>query len=323
MTSFLVPSNTRRTVLGLFYGLVVLSSSGCGKTTITGDPQTLSIVTTFSIPADWAREIGGSRVRVFSLAGIDGDPHTFEPSPDDVLRLSKANLVVSMGAGLEGWLGKVIQNSGFQGKLVVLAEGISLREGKCNHSKVERDHPEHSHEMDPHVWHDLQNVMTMVPRIQDALCEIDPAFSREYQLNCARYLAALKDLDSWTTTQISSIPASKRKLVTNHDTFGYFADRYGLKVAGTLLQSVSTESAEPSASEFVNLVKEVKKAGVSAIFAENTSNPKLMERLAAESGVRLGPKLYTDALGAPGSSGDSFVSMFRHNVTSITESLSK
>ena len=99
MTSFLVPSNTRRTVLGLFYGLVVLSSSGCGKTTITGDPQTLSIVTTFSIPADWAREIGGSRVRVFSLAGIDGDPHTFEPSPDDVLRLSKANLVVSMGAG--------------------------------------------------------------------------------------------------------------------------------------------------------------------------------------------------------------------------------
>ncbi len=161
----------------------------------------------------------------------------------------------------------------------------------------------------------------MVGVIRDRLCEIDPGHADKYRANAAAYLAKLDALHAWVGREVATLPPARRVLVTSHDTFGYFADRYGFTVAGTALASFSTEASDPSAAAFARLVESVQAAKVPAIFAENVQNPKLMQRLAAEAGVKLAPPLFTDALGKPGSGGDTYEAMTRHNVTTIVAAL--
>ena len=197
-----------------------------------------------------------------------------------------------------------------------------LRKDKDEKSSPEKKAPHHDHEEhDPHVWHDVQNAIHMVEAIRDELVKVDPAHADKYQANAAAYLQQLQDLDKWVVEQVATLPEANRKLVTSHDTFGYFSRRYGFQVVGTALSSFSTEASDPSAADFAKLIEAIKAAKVPAIFAENVQNPKLMQRLAQEAGVKLAPPLYTDALGKEGSEGDTYIKMMRYNVTTIVNSL--
>jgi len=190
------------------------------------------------------------------------------------------------------------------------------------HSHSEDEHG-HSHgEYDPHVWHDPNNAMVMVEAIRNAMVSADPANADVYAINADTYLAQLTDLDAFIRETVAPLPEERRKLVTTHDTFGYFARQYDFEVVGTALGSVSTEAADPSAGEIADLVETIRAAGVPAIFTENVANPALMETIAREAGVELAPTLFTDALGEPGSAGETYLAMVRFNVTTMVEALS-
>jgi ABC-type Zn uptake system ZnuABC Zn-binding protein ZnuA len=306
------------TVVGCGGG--VKPRDGGGRFTSSGK---LRVVATYSILGDLVKNVAGEEAEVVTLVGPDGDAHTFDPSPQDGMTVADAQVIFENGVGFETWLDKLYASSASKATRVVVTKGLEFREGQCNHSKAEREKlgDAHKHEDDPHVWHDVKNAIHMVGVIRDKLCEIDPSHADRYRANAAAYLAKLETLHAWVEKEVEAVPPGRRKLVTTHDTFGYFADRYGFTVVGAALPSVSTEAADPSAAEFAKLVEAVKKAQVPAIFTENVHNPKLTERLATEAGVKLAPSLYTDALGKPGTQGDTYETMVRHNVTTIVVAL--
>jgi zinc/manganese transport system substrate-binding protein len=290
----------------------------------------LPVVASFSILGDLVQQVGGDKVEVRTLVGAGADAHTFEPSPADSAALTRAVLVFENGLGFEPWLERLYAASGSKARRVVVTDGLTALHAEEDegdgHGQAakEKDKDDHGHgEQNPHAWHDVRHAQHMVGVIREALAAADPANAAVYRANGDRYLTELQALDTWIGEQVNSLPPERRKLVTTHDTFRYFAVRYGFEVVGTALGAASTEAAEPSAGEFARLVQAIKDAGVPAIFAENVANPRLMERLAHEAGVTLAPTLYTDALGQPGSNGETYVKMMRYNVTTIVDALKK
>lgn len=300
-----------------------LAVTGCGGdgTTARFTTDKLRVIVTYSVLGDMVRNVAGDSAEVVTLVGPDEDAHTFEPTPQDGIALVQAQLIFENGVDFETWLDKLYASSRSQAKRVIVSQGLELRQADPDHQSGESIEPGHEHEDDPHLWHDVQYAIHMVAIIRDELCEADPAHAEQYRANSNAYLDRLAELHQWVIQEVDQLPAVRRKLVTNHDTFGYFAARYGFTVVGTALSSVSTEASDPSAAAFVKLVTDIKSAGVPAIFAENIHNSKLMERLAEEAGVKLAPPLYTDALGPPGSAGDTYEKMMRHNVTTIVDAL--
>lgn len=281
----------------------------------------LTVVATFSVLGDLVRQVGGERVAVRVLVGPESDVHTFDPSPADTAALAEAALVFENGLGFEPWLDRLYAASRSAARRVVVTEGLAgLIRSDAGHADEHREKRAESG-VDPHVWHDVQNAMHMVGVIRDALVQADPANAATYRAHAERYLAELQALDAWIVAQVATVPPERRKLVTAHDTFAYFARRYGFTIIGTVLGAVTTEVADPSAAQVAALVRTIRAAGVPAIFAENVSNPRLMERIAREAGVEVVPGLYTDALGKPGSPGDTYVSMLRTNVERIVLAL--
>lgn len=292
----------------------------------------LNVVATFSILGDLVRNVGGDRVDLHVLVPAGVDAHTFEPTPADSVALARAALVFENGVGFDAWLDKLDRAAGTKAQRVVVTDGIPLlkadeqaneRQPAAKPGEAKPANDRASGKYDPHVWHDVRHAMQMTGRVRDALIQADAANADAYRANADRFLKDLAAIDAWVAEQVGQLPADRRQLITTHDTFGYFAARYGFTIVGTALGSVTTEAGEPSAGEFAKLVGEIKAAGVPAIFAENVSNPKLMERLAREAGVALGPPLYTDALGPPGSDGDSYLKMMRANVTALTSALGR
>ncbi len=267
----------------------------------------LRVVATFSILGDWVSNVAGEEVQLRTLVGPDGDAHTFEPTPADAAALAESDLIIENGLQFEPWLNDLYQSSGSTATRMAAAAGLDPL-------------PAGEGEFDPHVWHDVTLAMRMVEAIRDALVQADPQNAELYRANAESYLAELRSLDQWVQEQVQTLPPERRKLVTSHDTFQYFAGRYGFTILGAAL-GVTTETADPSASEIASLVEEIRAAGVPAVFVENVSNPGLMERIASEAGVAVGPPLYTDALGPPGSQGESYVRLIEYNVTSIVEAL--
>jgi manganese/iron transport system substrate-binding protein len=205
---------------------------------------------------------------------------------------------------------------------LVWEEGSHSHAEGEEHRHAEGEEHGHSHgEYDPHVWHDPNNAMVMVEAIRNALVGADPTNAAVYALNADAYLDELRALDASIVEAVAQVPEAQRQLVTTHDTFGYFARRYGFTVLGTALGSLSTEAADPAAGQIAELVEAIRAAGVPAIFAENIANPALMETIAAEAGVALAPTLYTDALGEPGSPGETYLGMVRFNVDTIVTAL--
>jgi zinc/manganese transport system substrate-binding protein len=305
--------------------LPLLTPSSIAQTPVSGDP--VQVVASFSILGDLVKNVGGEAVEVTTLIGPGVDAHTYDPAPADLVLLTKADVIFENGIGFEPWLDRFFASAQPAGARVVVTEGITPREagaddehaGEAQHEEAGAD--EHG-QFDPHVWHDVANVIVMVGNIRDALVAADPARAELYEANAAAYIAELEALDASIREQAGTLPEERRKLVTSHDTFSYFADAYGFEVLGTALGSLSTEAGDPSARDIATLITQIEEAGVPAIFAENVANPDLMESIAAEAGVTLAPPLYTDALGLPGSPGDTYVGMMQSNVTTIVDALS-
>jgi len=302
--------------------LLLLTPPSFAQTPVSGEP--VQAVASFSILGDLVKNVGGEAVAVTTLIGPGVDAHTYDPAPADLVVLAEANVIFENGLGFEPWLDGFFESTQPPGTRVVVTEGITPREvgQDADEHEEEEDAGDGHGQFDPHVWHDVANVIILVGNIRDALVATDPARAELYEANAAAYIAELEALDASIRGQVGTLPPERRKLVTSHDTFGYFADAYGFEVIGTTLGSISTEAGDPSARDIATLITQIEEAGVPAIFAENVANPDLMESIAAEAGVVLAPPLYTDALGPQGSPGDTYVGMMQSNVTTIVDALS-
>lgn len=264
----------------------------------------LRVVASFSILADLLRNVGGDAVDVSALVGSDADAHVFEPSPTDAKRLADADLVVMNGLGFEGWMDRLVRSSGYRGSIVIASAGITPR-------KMGKEH-------DPHAWQDLAHARRYVLNIRDALVKVRPVDAAGFQQRTTQYLARLTDLDAELRKVFAGIPKAQRRVITSHDAFGYFGDAYDIEFLSP--QGMSTDS-EASASAVARLIEQIRREGVRAVFVENITDPRLVERIAREGGVTLGGKLYSDALSKPGTEADTYLKLFAHNAKTIADSL--
>lgn len=266
--------------------------------------KTLNVVTSFSVLGDMTRQVGGDAVNVTTLVGPDGDPHTFEPSPKESALLSKADVVVVNGLGLEGWIDRLVKASGFKGQLVVASQGVSTQTLEEDGRTV----------TDPHAWNNVANGVIYVHNITEGLAKADPQQASSLKARGATYAAELNQLEAWVKQRVSTIPREKRKVLTSHDAFGYFARAYQVDFLSP--QGLSSES-EASAADVGALIKQIKADGVHTWFMENQLDPRLVKQIAAATGAQAGGELYPEALSKPGGVADSYINMVRHNVDTI------
>ena len=266
----------------------------------------LNVVASFSILADFVKNVGGDKVDVTTLVGPNGDVHVYAPAPSDAKKIADAKLLVINGLGLEGWLPRLLQSSGSKAPIVVATRGITpLKFGS---------------DADPHAWQSVANARIYVANIRDALVAADPADAETFRDNAARYLTELDALDAQVREKIAEIPPERRKLITTHDAFGYFASAYGVAFIAPL--GVSTDT-EPSARDIARIIGQIRADKIPAVFLENLSDDRLIRQLAAETGAKPGGTLYSDSL--TGEKGDSptYIAMVRHNIRALTSALDR
>lgn len=281
--------------------------------------EKLPVTASFSILGDLVRVVGGDRVAVTTLVGANEDAHVFEAKPSDAKTLLASKLVVLNGLGFEPWAGKLLKSSGYQGETVTAAKGVKAR--AMQEDKGHGAHAGHAHEeTDPHAWQNSNNVALYVRNIAAGLAKVDAAGAATYQANAEAYVKELQALDAWAQAQIATIPADKRKVITSHDAFGYFAAQYGVKFLAP--QGVNTE-AEPSAKQVAQLIKQIQREKIRAVFVENMSNPKLIAQLSKDAGATLGASLYADALSTADQPGATYLQMMRHNVTQLVAGMKR
>lgn len=300
--------------VGIFHSfrlLVLLSIVGVMAAPVAAQP--LPVVTSFSILADLVKVVGGSHVEVTSLVGPNADAHVFDPTPADAKRLANAKLVVINGLGFEGWMDRLIKSSGYRGSIVVASRGVkTIQEAGHGHQHG------HSHAADPHAWQNPLNIKQYVQNIRIALAAAKPAAAQEFEQRAQAYSRDLDALDQSIRERLKPIPVAQRRIVTSHDAFGYFAAAYNVKFYP--LQGLSTGS-EPSAADVVRIIDQIKKNKVSAIFVENISDARVLERITKESGARIGGTLYADALSEPGTAVDTYLKLIEHNAATVIKGL--
>lgn len=282
-----------------------------------GAAERLPVVASFSILADLVSEIGGARVSVTSLVGPDADAHVYAPAPQDVARLARAQLLVVNGLGFEGWLARLAGSAGYRGVTVVASQGVSVRHPEPQGGDDHGHEHAHAHD-DPHAWQDPRNVMLYVTNITAALARVDPAGAAVYRANAAAYQARLRELDQWAAARFAAIAPASRRVITAHAAFNYLAARYDFQATG--VQALSTGS-EPSVRAMTELVRSMRRDGTRAVFVENLHNARLLTQLAAEAGVAVGPKLYSDALSGPGGPAPTYLAMMRYNVEQLVRGM--
>jgi ABC-type Zn uptake system ZnuABC Zn-binding protein ZnuA len=333
----------------------------------TGLPRVLA---TESFLADIAQNVAGDRLQVATLIPLGLDPHAFEPTPQDVVRIADADILIVNGAGFEAWLQEVLDNAGGERLVVEASAGLETRpmdevhageahadeahadeahadeahadeahadeahadeahadeahagEAHADETDSHEDHAdEHHHEGgDPHFWFDPTNVAVYTANIRDGLSALDPDGAAIYAANAEAYTAQLDELDGWIQAQVAQIPAERRLLVTNHESLGYFADRYGFRVVGTVIPSFSTGAA-PSAQQLAELTDHIKEAGVPVIFLETGANAQLAEQLAQETDIQVVTELYSHSLSAPDGPAPTYIDMMRYNTEAIVAAL--
>jgi zinc/manganese transport system substrate-binding protein len=277
----------------------------------------LPVVASFSILGDVVGRVGGDRVAVTTLVGPDQDAHVYQPTPEDIKKVTRARLVAVNGLGFEGWLERLARAANYKGEIVVASAGIAPLE------MPDEDQPDHGHahqKTDPHAWQNPLNVVTYTRNIVAALSKLDPAGAALYKRNGDAYVAALTQLDNWAAAQIATIPAARRRIITSHDAFQYFGAHY--KIDFIAPQGMSTDS-EPSAREVAAMIRQMKKERIRAVFIENMSSPKLLEQISREAGTSAGGKLYSDALSGPQGAAPDYLSMMRYNIQQILSGLRK
>jgi zinc/manganese transport system substrate-binding protein len=264
----------------------------------------VNVVASFSILGDFVRNVGGDRVNVTTLVGPNGDVHVYTPAPEDAKRIADAKLVVINGLGLEGWLPRLVQSSGGRAAVVTATNGITPRNLGS--------------ETDPHAWQSVLNAKVYVSNIGKALQAADPADAEVFRTNEARYEKKLDELDREVRAAVAQIPPERRKVISTHDAFGYFAAEYGIAFVAPL--GVSTDS-EPSARDIAAIVNQIKAAKIPAVFFENISDPRLMRQIAAETGAKIGGTLYSDSLSGEKGEAPTYIDMVRHNIKALTSAL--
>jgi zinc/manganese transport system substrate-binding protein len=261
----------------------------------------LDVVATFTVLADMVREVGGVHVHVRSLVGPNGDPHVYEPTPQDGAALSKADLIFVSGLGLEGWMDRLIAASGTKAKVVVASNGVRTRQMTQAGERI----------LDPHAWNCAANGMIYAQNITRAVVATDPADAADFRASGARYQAQLRELDDWARKLVGTVSADRRKIITSHDAFGYLGDAYGIDFRAPV--RFSTE-AEASADEIAALIDQIKHEGIKEVFVENSNDPRLVEQIAAATGAHLGGTLYAESLSPPAGPAPTYVKMIRYNI---------
>jgi zinc/manganese transport system substrate-binding protein len=262
------------------------------------------IVASFSLLADMARELAPANAQVHALVGPDADAHVFEPSPADGRRLAQADLVVLNGLGFEGWITRLVKVSGFKGPQVVASQGVKARTADGA--------------PDPHAWQDLALAQQYVANLSAAFIARWPAQQAEIEQRRQAYLGRLQALDQQVRQWLDAVPRAQRRVITSHDAFGYFGAAYGVDFLAP--QAWNTHS-EPSAAAVARLIRQIRQQGAKALFVENISDPRLIQRIASEAGVKVGGTLYSDALSGPNGPASTYLKLFEHNARSLAEAL--
>ncbi len=303
--------------LSLILAMLLLIAAQCSpmvNTTANNQPKLLAVETFL---ADIAQNVAGDRAQVAMLMPIGVDPHGFEPTPQDVAKVAQCEVLIVNGAGVETFLEELLQNAGGSHKVIEAAAGLSsreIREGKVVEELA------HAHEGDPHFWLDPTKVVKYVENIRDGLSQADPDGATKYAANAVAYIAKLKALDQWITEQVKQLPESRRLMVTNHESFGYFADRYGFKIIGTIVPNVSP-GASPSAQQLAQLIDLIKQTGSPAIFLETGSNPQLAKQVAEETGLKVVKELYSHSITDGSGPAPTYLEMMKYNTQTIVNAL--
>ncbi|MEA9391877.1 metal ABC transporter substrate-binding protein [Acerihabitans sp. TG2] len=290
----------KRLPVSLAMVMIVLSPSVWAKT--------VDAVASFSVLADMVKQVGGEHVKVTSLVGPNGDPHSFEPSPRDSQALKQADVVFVSGLGMEGWMNRLISASGYRGQVITASNGVNARKMVDEGKTV----------TDPHAWNSAANGAIYARNIMEALVAADPDDAGDIRRRGEAYIQQLDKLDLWAKTQFAAIPRAKRKVITSHDAFGYFGREYGV----TFLAPVgfSTES-EAGAGNVAALIDQIKREHIKTYFMENQTDPRLVKQVAAASGAQPGGELYPEALSKADGPAATYEAAFKHNVDTIVNSM--
>jgi ABC-type Zn uptake system ZnuABC Zn-binding protein ZnuA len=303
------------------------SGSGSDSESKAADSSRLTVIAAESFLADITKNVAGDKMEVESLVPAGADPHGFELTPADAARVARCDVLVLNGTGLEAFLEDTMDSIGGDSMVIEASAGLSsrvAREGEevaAEDAESEHEDGDHQHdEGDPHYWLDPILVVKYVENIRDGLCAADPTNAAAYQANAAAYITSLGELDVWIKEKVAEIPPAERLLVTNHESLGYFADRYGFKVIGTIMPSVSADSS-PSAQQLAQLIAAIREAEVKAIFLETGSNSQLAEQVASETGVRVVVDLYTHSLTDSDGPAPTYIDMMKADTTAIVDAL--
>lgn len=303
-------------VLPLLLAFAVACSSGSDD-----DSGKLSVVATTTQIGDFARNVGGDSIKLTVILKPNQDAHDFEPSPSQLRAVSDADLVLRNGLHLDAFVNKALSQG--NAEIAIVTQGITLREAPEEHEEEEGDEEAEEtdeREGDPHVWLSVANAREMVESIRDALVAADPDNAETYRANATTYLAELAALDSEIKAEVQALPSACRKLVTNHDVLGYYADAYGFELVGSVIPGVSS-AAKPSASDVADIVNKIRAEKVPAVFAEASINPALVKQVAKEANVKVVDDLYGDSLGPKDSDGGTYIGMMRANTEKIIGAL--
>jgi ABC-type Zn uptake system ZnuABC Zn-binding protein ZnuA len=294
---------TKRSV---FLWVLTILSVGI-LTSCLGSPRP-DILTTSTILADIARNVAGDQLVTESLVPFGADPHSYQPVPQDTKKVSESKVLIINGADYERSLEPLLANAGDKKTLIEASAGLRRI-----------TNPDNDQEVDPHLWLDPSNVIVYVDNIREGLTQFNPDGADLYEANASAYISQLQELDAWINGQVAQIPPQRRVLVTNHDSVEYFAERYGFKVVGTIIDSFSSDAA-PSAQQMADLIDRIKLFEVPAIFLDAPDNPTLAQQIAAETGVKVVTDLHLESL-TEGAPARTYIDMMRYNVTKIVEAL--
>jgi ABC-type Zn uptake system ZnuABC Zn-binding protein ZnuA len=281
--------------------LAVVVVAGCGNDSGSGSGMT--VVATTTQAADLVRQVGGERVNVEGMLRPGGDPHDYEPRPSDVAAVADAEVVFRSGGEVDHWLTDVIDNAGGDAEVVTLIDAVKRLDD------------------DPHWWQDPSNGVRAVEAIRAELTKADPGGRATFARRAARTIRTLRTLDRRIASCVERVPPAKRKIVTTHDALGYFARRYGVKVVGAVIPSLSTQ-AQASVGDVQRLVQQIRREGVEAVFPESSVNPDIESAIAREAGARIGDPLYADSLGPEGSPGETYTGALAADAAALVRGMS-
>lgn len=308
----LLPDTARRSLVALVCALPLLAGAQAAPAN-TAAP--VRVVASFSILGDWVRAVGGDRVAVDVLVGPGADAHVFQPTPAHARQVGQAQAVFSVGMGFEGWLGRLLRTAAYRGLQVEVSQGIEVLRSAEKPAKGGHKGHDHDHgPSDPHAWQSVTQTLVMVGRVADGLCRADAAGCDTYRANAAAYAGRLRELDADIRAAWASVPAAQRKVITSHDAFGYYARDYGVRFLAA--QGVSTES-EASAQGVARLVRQIRQEKVKALFVESIADPRLMEQIARETGVKPSGALFSDSLSPAGGPAATYIDLMRHNTHAL------